>query len=524
MNRVASLANAGSFFGSTVCEARNDERCQVSPSDEETLDPATPADWARFRHLAHRMVDDMLDHLSSIRNQPAWQPVPDSVRAALQSGVPVEGEGNEAAYEAFLRLVRPYPNGNLHPRFWGWVQGNGTLMGMMADMLASGLNPHLAGFDQAPALVEHQVLGWLAQLMGFPPSASGLMVTGGSIANILCLAVARNAACQRLGVDLREQGLQAGSAAVIPRLTCYGSTETHSWARKGVELLGLGNSSLRRVGVDREYRMNLALLRQAVARDREAGALPCCVIATAGTVNTGATDDLRSIADFCRSEGIWFHVDGAFGAMLRLSDRFRDLVDGIERADSLAFDLHKWGYLPFECACLLIRNSELHHSTFAATASYLGATTRGPIAGGLPFADRGIDLTRGFKALKVWLSLKAHGVRSLGRLIEQNVDQARYLAGLIERHPELELLAPVPLNVVCFRYVREGLDDRDLNALNQEILLQLQESGTAIPSGTILQGRYALRCANVNHRTRRSDFDLLVDTVVRLGGKLSAGD
>jgi aromatic-L-amino-acid/L-tryptophan decarboxylase len=495
---------------------------KVSPTHEESLDPATPADWTRFRHLAHRMVDDMLDHLSTIRDQPAWQPVPESVRAALQSAVPLDGEGNEAAYEEFVRLVRPYPNGNLHPRFWGWVQGNGTLMGMMADMLASGLNPHLAGFDQAPALVEHQVLGWLAQLMGFPSSASGLMVTGGSIANILCLQVARNAACQRQGHDLREQGLHGGSGAPVPRLICYGSAETHSWARKGVELLGLGNSSLRRIGVDREYRMDLSLLKRAVAQDREAGALPCCVIATAGTVNTGATDDLSRIADFCRSEDIWFHVDGAFGAMLRLSDQLRNLVDGIERADSLAFDLHKWGYLPFECACLLVRDSELHRSTFAATASYLGATTRGPIAGGLPYADRGIDLTRGFKALKVWLSLKAHGVRTLGRLIEQNVSQTRYLAGLIDGHPELELLAPAPLNVVCFRYVREGLEDSELNALNQEILLQLQESGTAMPSATVLEGRYAIRCANVNHRTRRSDFDLLVDAVVTLGRKLSA--
>src|SRR5215213_5923252 len=492
---------------------------------ELTLDPATAAGWDRFRRLAHRMVDDMLDHLAGIREQPVWQQPPSEARLALQEPLPFEGVGEEAAYAAFTRWVMPYSNGNLHPRFWGWVQGNGTPLGMMADMLASGLNPHLAGFDQGPALVEHEVLRWLSQLMGFPEDASGLMVTGGSMANVLGLAVARHAALQRVGIDVREQGLQdSASGANAPRLLCYGSTETHGWARKAVELLGLGHDSLRRIAVDPDYRMNLGELRETVARDRAAGGLPCCVLGTAGTVNTGAIDDLLAIAEFCREEEIWFHVDGAFGAMLRLSEQLQDRVRGIELADSLAFDLHKWGYLPFECACLLVRNAELHRSTFAITASYLGESNRGPIAGGLPFADRGIDLTRGFKALKVWLTLKAHGVRKVGDLIEQNVDQAQYLANLVHAHPELELLAPAPLNVVCFRYVPGGVTDPNLNSLNQEILLRLQECGTALPSATVLQGRYAIRCANVNHRSRRADFDLLVDAVVTLGRKISAGD
>jgi glutamate/tyrosine decarboxylase-like PLP-dependent enzyme len=468
------------------------------------------------------MVDDMLDHLSCLREQPAWRPIPENVRAALEGPVPFEGIGGEAAYEDFLRLVRPYPNGNLHPRYWGWVQGNGTPMGMMADMLASGLNPHLAGFNQTPALVEHQVLRWLAQLMGLPPDASGVLVTGGSMANVLGVAVARFAALTAAGIDVREHGLQpAPGGSAPPKLVCYGSTELHGWARKAVELLGLGNSALRRIAVDSEYRLDTAALARAVATDRKAGALPCCVIATAGTVNTGATDDLTAIAEFCQAEDIWLHVDGAFGALLQLSESLRSQVRGMERADSLAFDLHKWGYLPFECACVLVRDAELHRATFATKASYLGETSRGVIAGGLPFADRGLDLTRGFKALKVWLSFKAHGVSALGKLIEQNVAQARYLADLVAAHPELELLAPVPLNVVCFRYAPRGTAESALNELNEEILLQLQESGTAVPSATLLRGRYALRCANVNHRSRRGDFDTLVDAVVTLGRKLS---
>ena len=488
---------------------------------EETLDPVGPEAWAAFRVLAHRMVDDMLDHLSGLSEQPTWRPIPGEVRAALSEPVPRRGQGAEAAYRDFVTQVLPYPNGNLHPRYWGWVQGNGTPLGMMADMLASGLNPHLAGFNHAPALVEHQVLAWLADLMGFPPGASGLLVTGGSMANVLGVTVARFAALRSAGYDIREHGFQpAAGQANPPRLICYGSGETHGWARKAVELLGLGNAGLRRVPVGPDYRLDLAALRQAVAEDRASGALPCCVIATAATVNTGAIDDLTAIADFCQRERIWFHVDGAFGALVRLSEKLRHLVRGIERADSLAFDLHKWGYLPFECACVLVRNPELHRAAFAAKASYLEESTRGVIAGGLPFADRGIDLTRGFKALKVWLSFKAHGVEAFARLIDQNVQQAQHLAALVEAHPDLELLAPVPLNVVCFRYAPEGLPADTLNGMNAELLLRLQESGVAVPSGTVLQGRYAIRCANVNHRSRREDFEALVEAVVEIGNRL----
>lgn len=488
---------------------------------DETLDPTGPEGWSQFRLLAHRMVDDMVDHLSSLREQPAWRPIPGEVRAAFTRPVPQQGQGAEAAYRDFLQQVLPYPNGNLHPRYWGWVQGNGTPLGMMADMLASGLNAHLAGFNQAPALVEHQVLAWLGELMGFPAGSSGVLVTGGSMANVLGVAVARFAALRAAGYDVRERGFQADAdGATPPRLVCYGSTETHGWARKAVELLGLGNSAFRRINAGPDYRIDLDALRRAVAEDRAAGALPCCVIATAATVNTGAIDDLTALADFCQAERVWFHVDGAFGALVRLSDRLRHLVNGIERADSLAFDLHKWGYLPFECACVLVRNPELHRATFAAKATYLEEATRGVIAGGLPFADRGIDLTRGFKALKVWLSFKAHGVEAFARLIEQNVLQAQYLAELVQAHPDLELLAPVPLNVVCFRYAPKGLPADTLNRINEEILLRLQESGVAVPSSTVLQGRYAIRCANVNHRSRREDFETLVAAVVAIGQQL----
>jgi glutamate/tyrosine decarboxylase-like PLP-dependent enzyme len=489
----------------------------MTTTDRElTLDPA---DWDAFRALAHRMVDDMLEHLESLHDQPAWREMPRPVRDSFNAPVPRTGVGDAAAYATFVDRVMPYTVGNLHPRFWGWVMGQGTPLGMMADMLAAGINPNVGGFNQAPALVEHEVIRWLAELLGMPKDSSGLLVTGGTMANTLGLAVARHAGATKLARDVREDGLQTDAGAVSRgRLVFYGSTETHNWARKAAELLGLGNRSFRRVPVHVDYRIDLAALEQMVHDDLAAGMHPFCVIGTAGTVNTGATDALDALADFCRDHALWFHVDGAFGALAHLSPKLRPIVKGLERADSIGFDLHKWGSLPFECACVLVRDPEVHRAAFASTASYLAAMDRGVTAGGFPFAERGLDLTRGFKALKVWMSLTSQGSNRMAALIEQNVDQASRLAERIDLHPELELMAPAPLNIVCFRYAPlTRSDDAWLDAANEEILVRLQERGIAVPSGTRLGGRYAIRVANVNHRSRASDFDVLLDAVVEIG-------
>lgn len=475
-----------------------------------TLDPEN---WDELRALAHRMVDDMFAQTATLREQPAWQPMPESVRRALDEPLPLGPQSATAVYEKFAANVMPYTSGNRHPRAWGWVRGNGTPLAMLAEMLSAGINAHLGGGNQAPTLVEEQVLTWLKLVMGMPPSSSGVLTSGGTMANLLGLAVARHA---KAGFDVRDEGLQGAH----PRLTVYCSTETHMWARKSMELLGLGSQSLRRIPVDANYRMDVGALKKQITADRNAGMQPIAVLGNAGTVNTGAIDDLPALRSLCDEENLWFHVDGAFGALLKFSPEYKSLVAGAELADSLAFDLHKWMYLPFEVGCILVRDAEMHKATFATPASYLEGAARGLLAGGVTFADRGIELTRGFKALKVWMSLKTHGAAAYGAMIEQNMRQAEHLTALIVAHPELELLAPRATNVVCFRYRAAKAEPR--NDLNRELVMRLQESGEFIVSGTVLGGEYAIRVANTNHRSRLEDFDGLVAAVVKAGRMIAA--
>ncbi|MHB9081907.1 MAG: pyridoxal phosphate-dependent decarboxylase family protein [Pirellulaceae bacterium] len=486
--------------------------CDGTPLVEETLDPE---DWSVLRTLGHQMLDDMFDSMSAVRDRPVWQPMPEAVKQRLRTPVPFESTDANQVYEEFKRTILPYPTGNTHPRFWGWVMGTGTPIGMLADMLISGMNAHGAGYDQAAPVVERQVIEWIADLLGLPQQTSGLLVSGASVGNMIGLAVARNV---KAGFDVRHDGLQNSQNT---RLVVYCSTETHSWAQRAVELLGLGSRALHRVPVGEDFGIDLVALRTAISQDRSQGLRPICIIGNAGTVNTGAFDDLSALAEICRDQQLWFHVDGAFGAWAAISQSSCDLARGLGSADSLGIDLHKWLYLPFAVGCALVRDPECHRQAFAVAPAYLTAARRGILAAPMVFADLGPELSRSFKALNVWMSFKVHGVTAYGRLIEQNIQQARYLAGIIEQSPDLECLAPVPLNIVCFRFRPAGYDEGTIDALNGEILCQLQESGTAVASGTQIRGRFAIRVAITNHRSRRADFDLLIKVVREFGNRLT---
>ncbi len=469
-----------------------------------------PSDWEGVRILGRQMVDDMVEYLRTVRERPVWRPIPDEVAARFREPLPRNEAPVTEVYDAFKKNVLPYPTGNIHPRFWGWVMGNGTVTAMLSEMLAAGINLNQGGGVQAGSLVESQVISWCKEMLGFPESASGLLVSGGSMANLVGLTVARNS---RAGFDVRADGLGSSSR----RLQFYASSEVHSSIQKSLELLGLGQKALRLVPVLPDFTIDMQQLRGMVRADRADGHVPVCVIGCAGTVSTGATDPLEALADFCMEEQLWFHVDGAFGALAALSPNLRQIVRGLERADSIAFDMHKWMYLPYEVGCALVRDAEVHRRSFSLTPDYLEHTTRGIGGGDVWFSDYGVQLSRGFRALKVWMSFKEHGIEKFGRLIQQNVDQAKYLENLVRSTPGLQLLAPVPLNIVCFRYTGGLSNDKEIDQLNKELLLRLHEGGVVAPSYTIVNGKYALRACITNHRSRREDFDLLLREVLRQG-------
>lgn len=479
---------------------------------EETLDPE---DWDAFRALAHEMLDRVIDFQADVRGTPAWRPVPEEIERRFREPVPVKGAGDRAAYDAFLDMVMPYTTGLHHPRWWGWAGGTGSPMGMMAALLGAGINAVPGNFDDAASRVEAQLLGWMKSLMGFPESAGGIVTSGGSAANILGLTVARDA---RVGADVVTAGVRA--ARGTPRI--YASREVHSSVFKAAKVLGLGRDAVRVVEVDENFAVRVDAMRAMIERDRAAGDVPFVIIGTAGTINTGAVDDLHALADLAEETGLWYHVDGAFGAMAALSPQTRALVDGMQRADSLAFDFHKWMYVNYEAACVLIRDAGAQRRSFQAGGSYLEPLPRGVGSRQDPAGGRGLQLSRGFKALKPWMMLRRDGVEKFGRLVAQNMRQARYLGDLVDGSQVLTRVAPVELNIVAFRHDDPTLDPEQLDYVNRELLMRIQERGIATPSSTIIGGRFTLRVCICNHRSRRADFDDFVTSAERIVEEIRA--
>ena len=471
-----------------------------------------PDDWAAARSLAHRIVDDAVDHLANLRDRPVWQPMPQDVRTSYLTPVSDQPTPLADIYAQMQANLLPYPMGGIHPRFFGWYMGGSNFTGALGDFIAAIEGSNLGGGDTAAVATELQVVGWLRGMMGFPETASGTLTSGGSMANMVGLTVARNVMA---GVDVRVEGVTN-----LPQpLRFYASDQVHSAHQKAMEGLGLGQRSLRIVPSDGALRMDMAALAAMITEDRAAGLRPACVIATAGSTNTGAIDDLCAIGAVYRREGLWFHVDGCIGALIKIAPKNRHLVAGIEAADSLALDPHKWLQTPFECGCALIRDSGAHRAAFTLHGDYLQEQTRG-IAAGEFLGDYGYELSRGFKALKLWMSLKEQGVAKFGALIDQHIAMAQYLTAQIEAAPELELIAPTVINIVCFRYRGQGGDEAALKALNIEIMLRIQESGAAVLTDTTLHGKHCLRAAIVNHRTTRTDLDFVIREVLRWGREL----
>jgi glutamate/tyrosine decarboxylase-like PLP-dependent enzyme len=477
----------------------------VKRQQAATLDPV---DWNELKQLGHRMMEDMITFLQTIREQPVWRKPTDKVKTTFRKELPLRPQSFQQVYDEFKENILPYYLGNIHPRFWSWVMGTGSAQGMLAEMLAAGMNCNVGIGDQAPMYVDQQVIEWCKQMVDFPSRSSGILVSGASAANLNALIVARNSANDWI----RKKGIHQQK-----KLLLYASAETHSCIQKAAEIIGIGSEAVRKVRVNNNFEMDAEHLEEMIRQDKANGFQPFCVVGNVGTVNTGAIDPLDKISLICLEHNLWFHIDGAFGALLKMLPEYKEKLQYMELADSIAFDLHKWMYMPYEAGVVLVKDANRQRASFALQPDYILNHDRGISAGPELTSNFGIDLSRNFKALKVWMLLKEQGIEKYIQLMRQNLDQAKYLAQLIRRSPLLELMAPVSMNIVCFRYKGYDMNAAELNDLNREILMQLHEQGIAAPSYTRLNGHFCLRVAHVNHRTRYEDFTWLAEKVVQLG-------
>ena len=464
-----------------------------------------------FRRLGYRAVDLLVEHFASLSRQPCRSPVPDQVRRELMDEPLPRGSADpDALLDYVASKIMRYPMGNGSPRFFAWVNSPAAPLGALAELLAAGLNPSVAGGDHAGTYVEHAVLSWIREILSFPATSGAILTSGGSVANLIGLAVMRHV---RTNGQVRARGLTDAG----PQLVVYTSTEGHSCIEKDIELLGIGHTNLRRVPVDSDWRMDVSALKEQVVKDRTAGLMPACVAATAGTVNTGAIDPLGHIAEVCQAEGLWFHVDAAYGGPGILVSELASQFRGLERADSIAVDPHKWMYVPVECGCALVRDARAMRDAFSLVPPYLRDEAVLPW-----FSEFGIQQSRGFRALKLWVTLRQIGLEGYRESITRDIALARSLRQRFRKGPDFEVIAAGPLSITCFRYCPEALkgQETELNRLNRELLDIVQHEGNVFLTGTELRGRFALRACIVNFRTAESDLDALIEAIRSAGERV----
>jgi glutamate/tyrosine decarboxylase-like PLP-dependent enzyme len=493
-------------------------------SDRREDAPLAPLDLDldTFRSLGHAAVDAIADFYADLGQRRVFPGVtPAEVRARFDEALPDEGHDPRDSLSDFFERVLPLCTHNTHPRFFGYIMSGGNHIGVLAELLAATVNQNCAKWDISPAAAELEqvTLRWLAEFIGYPTSCDGILTSGGSMANLTCLAVAR---AMKAGGDVRSEGVAAAPAPLVG----YASTEVHSCHDKAFELMGLGRSALRKIPVDDDYRIDVAALERNLQEDKQQGLRPFLVIANAGTVNTGAVDPIQPLLEVSQGHDLWLHVDGAYGALAAASTQVNSLFAGLDQADSVALDPHKWLSIPFDVGCSLIRNPSALRDTHSLIPAYLRKEEED---GAWEAHERHFTLSRSFRALKVWMSLRTFGRGRFVRSIESNIDLARHLSQVVQEAPDFELLAPVPLSIVCFRYVppdapRDGTRDEWLNRLNASLADALLADGRAFLSRTTLKGKLALRACILNHRTSPADIDILFHTLRELGQAIDRTD
>jgi glutamate/tyrosine decarboxylase-like PLP-dependent enzyme len=462
---------------------------------------------SQFRRLAERVAQlaaDYLEHVDSMPIAPAISG--ENAVHLFDAALPEQGIG-EAVFDDLPEVFRASRAQN--GRFFGYVLGSGELVAATADLMASVLNQNVTAWRSGPAAVtiEKTVINWLSQAIGCS-GFRGYLTSGGSAANLMGLAMAREALS-----PANERGVSAGSVV-------YASHEVHMSIPKSVALLGIGRDNLRLIPTDSSLRMDTIELQRRIAEDKTAGRIPMVVVASAGTVNTGAIDPLAKIAGIAHRNGAWFHIDGAYGALAAIAARNK--FDGMELADSISLDPHKWLYQPLDCGCLLYRSSEAAQKAFSHSGDYARALSADPIEG-FAFFEESLELSRRFRALKLWLSLRYHGLAAFRDSIRNDLAHAHRLVEAIKAEPQLELVGSGELSAVCFRYRgASGIDETALNHLNASILKRTQKRGRIYLSNATLAGKFCLRACIVNHRTRDSDIDAIVHEVVAATKELAA--
>jgi aromatic-L-amino-acid/L-tryptophan decarboxylase len=490
-----------------------------------SLDPSAD----EIRRWGNAAIETMARYLGSIRDRSVYpNTTARQIREKLDRVLPEEGVDFDRLLEVFNNVIVPASRHNGHPRMFGYVQAPGTAIATLADLLASTLNANLTAWRSAPAAVEIErlTIDWIKQILGFKADAGGLFVSGGSMANLAALATARRAKAP-------EELLNKGAQSLPQAMRIYVSEETHHSVAKAAALLGLGRDNVRTIGVDERFKIRIDDLVAKITEDLEAGHLPFCVVGNAGTVNTGACDPLRDVIEVARRFNLWVHIDASYGGFAALAHSARNLLDGMQEADSVALDPHKWLYLPVDCGCVLYRDAEAARAMFAHEAEYTRVLEEEPEEA-FAFWDYGPELSRRFRALKVWMMLQGVGLRVLGAAIEKDLACARHLESLVRASEDFEMLAPVELSIFCFRHVppplkqaRASADegerlriDEQLDALNERLLIELQRDGSSYLSNARLGGRFSLRGCVMNYRTTFRDMEILLQNLRRVAAAI----
>ena len=488
-------------------------------SPAHLLDP--PPD--QIRSWSNAAVELVAEYLATIRNRPLYPNITSrQIRDRLDPDLSHEPVEFDQLLDMFRDVVIEFSRHNGHPRMFGYVQAPGTAIAAVADLLASTLNANLTAWRSAPAAVEMErlTIDWIKQIIGFDERAAGLFLSGGSMANMAALATARRT---KAPPEISKKGAQSCSRA----LRVYASEEVHHSVAKAAALIGIGRDNVCMIGVDERYKINLDSLVAAIEEDGAAGYLPICVVANAGTVATGAFDPLAQISEIAQRYNLWLHVDAAYGGFAALAPTAAPLFDSIILADSVALDPHKWLYLPVDCGCILYRDPETARTTFAHEAEYTRVIGQGADEA-FAFWDYGPELSRRFRALKVWMLLKAVGLQALSEAIEKNLNCARHLESLVQNSGDFEMLAPVELSIFCFRHLPPHLRDipahenkcrareEELDLHNERLLLALQRDGSSYLSNARLRGCFALRGCVMNYRTTLRDMEILLDDLRRV--------